>query len=153
MAFLLPVNSLLHFLVQKKKFQKFQNEAFFIRDKNCHLKFCLRLMEPTCSIVALGIFCISWTQGLCKCLSSLLRTTLIVQNQDGPQFRMLLWQCGLAEAVVHAISKCSSDARPWLYRNIVLTGGSANFRNFRERMEKEIRLLAPEKYDVSKVQD
>jgi actin-related protein len=51
--------------------------------------------------------------------------------------------------VVHAISKCDEDARPWLYRNIVLTGGNASFLNFAERMETEIRKLAPEHFDVS----
>ena len=38
-------NSLLHFLLMKKVF-KFLNKAFLIRDKYCHLRFCLRLMEP-----------------------------------------------------------------------------------------------------------
>ncbi len=59
------------------------------------------------------------------------------------------FQCGLPEAIVHSISQCQPDARPWLYRNIVLTGGNANFKNFRERIETEVRQLAPDMYDVS----
>ena len=42
------VTGLLHFITYGKLVCKFQNEAFFIRDKNCHLMFCWRLMELNC---------------------------------------------------------------------------------------------------------
>merc|ERR1712192_167979 len=36
-------------------------------------------------------------------------------------------QMGLAEAVVESVSACDPAAQPWLYRNILLTGGNMAF--------------------------
>lgn len=61
-------------------------------------------------------------------------------------------QMGVSEAVVEAVSSCEPAAQPWLYRNIVLTGGSVKFPGFRERLESEVRSLAPGEMEV-KVQE
>ena len=45
-------------------------------------------------------------------------------------------------------SGCEEAAQPWLYRNIVLTGGSVMFPGFRDRLETEIRRLAPANMEV-----
>ena len=52
-------------------------------------------------------------------------------------------QMGVGEAVVEAVSSCDAASQPWLYRNILLTGGSVKFPGFRERLETEVRRLAP----------
>lgn len=57
-------------------------------------------------------------------------------------------QVGIPEAIVDAISHCDADAQPWLYRNIVVTGGNAAIPNMRERIEREVRAMAPDVYDV-----
>ncbi|CAM9830779.1 unnamed protein product [Chrysoparadoxa australica] len=53
-------------------------------------------------------------------------------------------QAGLAECVVASIAKCPTEIQPALYENILLTGGSANLPNFKERMQREVRSLAPD---------
>uniref|UniRef100_F6TKA5 Actin-related protein 6 n=1 Tax=Ciona intestinalis TaxID=7719 RepID=F6TKA5_CIOIN len=57
-------------------------------------------------------------------------------------------QMGLAEAIMHSVSKCPQDTQPHMLRNIVLTGGSCKFPNFKERLEREIRCLAPDHLDI-----
>merc|ERR1712083_1272501 len=57
-------------------------------------------------------------------------------------------QMGLAEAVVESVSACEPAAQPWLYRNILLTGGSMVFPGMRERLEQEVRTLAPDSMQV-----
>ena len=57
-------------------------------------------------------------------------------------------QMGVAEAVVECVSSCDQAAQPWLYRNIVLTGGSVKFPGFRQRLETEVRRLAPAEMEV-----
>lgn len=57
-------------------------------------------------------------------------------------------QMGVAEATAFTISQCEEIAQPWLYRNIVLTGGSVQFPGFKERLEKDIRALAPDSMEV-----
>lgn len=58
-------------------------------------------------------------------------------------------QMGIPEAVAHCISLCDPSAQPWLYRNILLTGGNALFPNFRERVQRDVRQFAPDHFDVS----
>jgi len=58
-------------------------------------------------------------------------------------------QMGIPEAVALAISECEEIAQPWLYRNILLTGGNVLFPGFKERLEKEIRMLAPHMMEVN----
>ena len=58
-------------------------------------------------------------------------------------------QCGIAETIVHSVMSCDPEAQPWLFKNIILTGGNACLPNFKERVEREVRALAPDVYDVS----
>ncbi len=57
-------------------------------------------------------------------------------------------QMGIPELIVNAIEQCEEAAHRWLYRNIVLTGGCASIPNFRERVERDIRQLAPAQFEV-----
>jgi len=57
-------------------------------------------------------------------------------------------QMGIPECIAHVIGQCPEEARRWLYRNIVLVGGCANLRNFRARVERDVRSEAPSHYDV-----
>lgn len=38
--------------------------------------------------------------------------------------------------------------RPHLYKNILLTGGNSLFPGFKERVERDVRAMAPLNYDV-----
>ena len=58
-------------------------------------------------------------------------------------------QMGIPEAIAHSISLCDKSAHPWLYKNIILTGGNCLFPNFRERVERDVRELAPNLMEVS----
>lgn len=58
-------------------------------------------------------------------------------------------QMGIPEAVLHSISACPPETHPHLFSNILLTGGSAFFPGYRDRIEKEVRSLAPDHYDVN----
>jgi len=57
-------------------------------------------------------------------------------------------QMGIPESVQLAISCCEPNVQPWLYRNIVLTGGNVMFPGFKQRLENEIRALAPDDMEV-----
>lgn len=57
-------------------------------------------------------------------------------------------QMGLAEAIVHSISLTPKEMHPHLYSNIVITGGNAMFRGFKNRIEAEVRKLALSDYTV-----
>ena len=57
-------------------------------------------------------------------------------------------QQGIPETIVESILQCEPDAQPWLFKNIVITGGNAAIPNMRERVEREVRALAPDVYDV-----
>ncbi len=59
-------------------------------------------------------------------------------------------QAGIPETIVESILQCEPDSHPWLFRNVVLTGGNACIPNMRERVEREVRALAPDAYDVSR---
>merc|ERR1719310_1557918 len=50
---------------------------------------------------------------------------------------------GIHEATYDSIMKCDVDIRKDLYANIVLSGGTTMFPGMRERMEKEMKALAP----------
>jgi len=58
-------------------------------------------------------------------------------------------QCGIAETIVASVMQCDPEAQPWLFRNIILTGGNACLQNFRERVERDVRALAPDLYDIN----
>lgn len=57
-------------------------------------------------------------------------------------------QAGLAECIVRAVNSCHSYLHPVLYESIILTGGSTLFPRFSERLEKELRPLVPDEYQV-----
>jgi len=50
---------------------------------------------------------------------------------------------GIHKLVFESIMKCDVDIRKDLYANIVLSGGSTMYPGIQERMEKEIKALAP----------
>jgi len=57
-------------------------------------------------------------------------------------------QAGIPETIVNVIGECPEQAQRWLYRNIVLVGGCTNIPNLRERVEREVRELAPDTFKV-----
>ncbi|KAK6627362.1 hypothetical protein RUM44_009839 [Polyplax serrata] len=57
-------------------------------------------------------------------------------------------QMGIPETIIHSILSCPPETHPHLFSNIVVTGGSTLFPGFRDRVEKEIRALAPDHFDV-----
>ncbi|XP_075228741.1 actin-related protein 6 isoform X2 [Lycorma delicatula] len=57
-------------------------------------------------------------------------------------------QMGIAECVVKSISLCPPETQPHLFNNVLLVGGCACFPGFQERLQKELRAMAPEEYDV-----
>jgi len=57
-------------------------------------------------------------------------------------------QCGIPETIVESVMLCEPEAQPWLFRNIVLTGGNACLPNIKERVQRDVRALAPDVYDV-----
>ncbi|EFO85655.1 hypothetical protein GCK72_005125 [Caenorhabditis remanei] len=62
-------------------------------------------------------------------------------------------QCGVAEAVIASMSQCPEALRPCLAENIILVGGSACFRGFRERMIQEVRSMLPSEYGINVSED
>ncbi|CAG9807802.1 unnamed protein product [Chironomus riparius] len=58
-------------------------------------------------------------------------------------------QMGIAEATVDAINACPEETRPHLYANIIVMGGSSKFPGIRNRLQKDIRSMAPEIFTVS----
>lgn len=57
-------------------------------------------------------------------------------------------QAGLAECIVRAVSSCHPQLHPVLYESIILTGGSTLFPRFAQRLERELRPLVPDEYQV-----
>uniref|UniRef100_A0A5B7BSF2 Actin-related protein 6 n=1 Tax=Davidia involucrata TaxID=16924 RepID=A0A5B7BSF2_DAVIN len=57
-------------------------------------------------------------------------------------------QAGLAECIVRAVNSCHPHLHPVLYESIILTGGSTLFPRFAERLERELRPLVPDDYQV-----
>lgn len=62
-----------------------------------------------------------------------------------------LSQAGIPEAIHNAISACDLGLQGSLYHHIILTGGNARFPGMRERVEREIRAMAPDYCSVSVV--
>jgi len=58
-------------------------------------------------------------------------------------------QGGLAQAIAESIKACHPDLHGLLYQNIIVIGGSAKFPNFQQRLEKELRCLAPTNYKIN----
>lgn len=57
-------------------------------------------------------------------------------------------QMGIAEATVDAINACPEETRPHLFENIIVVGGSSKFSGLITRLQKDIRSMAPEWYNV-----
>ncbi len=57
-------------------------------------------------------------------------------------------QLGLAEAIVQSIEACDPVYHAAMYHNIVLTGGNIKLPNFKERLEVELRSIAPINYKI-----
>ncbi|ESR64118.1 actin-related protein 6 [Citrus sinensis] len=57
-------------------------------------------------------------------------------------------QAGLAECIVRAVNSCHPYLHSVLYESIILTGGSTLFPRFAERLERELRPLVPDDYQV-----
>uniref|UniRef100_A0A3P8RNQ2 Actin-related protein 6 n=1 Tax=Amphiprion percula TaxID=161767 RepID=A0A3P8RNQ2_AMPPE len=58
-------------------------------------------------------------------------------------------EMGIPEAIVDSIQSLPEEMQPHFYQNIVLTGGNTLFPGFRERLEAELRSLAPAHLPVS----
>ncbi|KAF9170420.1 hypothetical protein BGX21_009005 [Mortierella sp. AD011] len=58
---------------------------------------------------------------------------------------------GIHELTHNSIAKTDIDIRPIMYENIVLAGGSTMFPGIRDRLQKEIRALAPSSAKVNVV--
>ena len=57
-------------------------------------------------------------------------------------------QMGIPEAIIDCLKACEEETWPHLLSNIVLTGGSAKFPGFQDRVLKEVRSLAPEEFQI-----
>lgn len=55
---------------------------------------------------------------------------------------------GLVEAIVEAVGACAPMLRAAMYHNVVLVGGNAQIPGYRDRVEVELRKLAPTNYEV-----
>lgn len=58
-------------------------------------------------------------------------------------------EMGIPEAIVDSIQSLPEEMQPHFYQNIVLTGGNTLFPGFRERLEADLRSLAPAHFPVS----
>jgi actin beta/gamma 1 len=59
-----------------------------------------------------------------------------------------LEQEGIHKLTFQSIMKCDVDIRKDLYNNIVMSGGSTMFEGIAERMQKEIKALAPDSMTI-----
>ena len=55
---------------------------------------------------------------------------------------------GIAEAIIESINACDATLRAAMYNNVLLVGGNAMIPGFKERIETELRKLAPTDYAV-----
>ena len=55
---------------------------------------------------------------------------------------------GIAEAIAESVAACDPHLRAAMYHNILLVGGNAKMPGYRERVEEEVRSLAPAGYEV-----
>lgn len=58
---------------------------------------------------------------------------------------------GVHEAISNSIQKCDVDIRKELWKNVVLAGGSTKFEGFVDRVQKELKLVAPTTIEVEVV--
>ncbi|KAK4026015.1 actin-related protein 6 [Daphnia magna] len=57
-------------------------------------------------------------------------------------------QMGISEAIVYVIEQFPSEVQYHLYKNVLLIGGSCSLPNFKERVEKDVRTMAPAECEV-----
>ncbi|KAJ3186285.1 Actin- protein 6 [Gaertneriomyces sp. JEL0708] len=57
-------------------------------------------------------------------------------------------QAGIAEAVIEAVEATQRSYHALFYSNIMLVGGNACLKGIRERLERELRVLAPSDYEI-----
>jgi len=57
-------------------------------------------------------------------------------------------QGGIAEAIVQSINLAPEEVRSLLFANIILVGGNINIPGFHERLQREVRAMAPSNYLV-----
>src|SRR5438874_4682306 len=57
-------------------------------------------------------------------------------------------QGGIAEAIVQSINLAPEEFRSLLFANIILVGGNINIPGFQERLQREVRTMAPSNYLV-----
>lgn len=55
---------------------------------------------------------------------------------------------GIADAIVESINACDPTLRAAMYHNVLLVGGNTKISGFKERVETELRKLAPVNYVV-----
>ncbi|KAL7533877.1 hypothetical protein ACHAXR_005506 [Thalassiosira sp. AJA248-18] len=55
---------------------------------------------------------------------------------------------GIAESIVESINACDPMLRAAMYHNVLLVGGNAKIPGFRDRVDSELRKLAPTNYEV-----
>jgi len=55
---------------------------------------------------------------------------------------------GLADNIFNSVSKCDAAIRKELYENIVLAGGTCMVKNLRERINKDVKALAPSTMNI-----
>ncbi|POM81480.1 Actin-like protein [Phytophthora palmivora] len=57
-------------------------------------------------------------------------------------------QAGIAETIVQAVEACPEELSDAFYANILLVGGNTKFKNFRRRLECDLRSLVPDDFDI-----
>ncbi|KAJ5075102.1 actin [Anaeramoeba ignava] len=60
---------------------------------------------------------------------------------------------GIHKLIYNSIMKCDISSRKDFFNNIILTGGTTLFPNFKERLEKEIKQIIPDKMKVKIIAD
>ncbi|ESN92061.1 hypothetical protein HELRODRAFT_158017 [Helobdella robusta] len=58
-------------------------------------------------------------------------------------------EMGIPEAIAYVIGLCPEELQPFLYLNIILTGGNSCLPGFRERVFKDLRTLAPDHFEIN----
>ncbi|RLN51800.1 hypothetical protein BBJ29_002452 [Phytophthora kernoviae] len=57
-------------------------------------------------------------------------------------------QAGIAETIVQAVEACPVELSCAFYANILLVGGNTKFKNFRQRLERDLRPLVPDEFEI-----
>ncbi|RLN89553.1 hypothetical protein BBJ28_00010249 [Nothophytophthora sp. Chile5] len=57
-------------------------------------------------------------------------------------------QAGIVETIVQAVEACPEELHGAFYANILLAGGNIKFRNFQTRLERDLRTLVPDEFEI-----